>query len=118
MPNQPTPAHEQVDASQLIANYESLLALSGQMRQAAVHGEWDQLISLEQARTRALAALKPLDAAVNLGEAESRQKDQIIEKILIDDSEIRRLTERWMQELQLDMQSNRQERLLLDAYGA
>jgi flagellar protein FliT len=105
-----------MDASQVIMNYESLSALTGQMRDAAVHGEWDQLIGLEQQCSRHVAAMKPVDAAAGLDEPARQRKIQLIKKILADDVEIRDRTEMWMEQLQRIIQSNRHEQCLQQAY--
>lgn len=104
-------------SAQAIANYELLSALTGQMREAAEHGEWDQLVSIEHQCSKLVAAMKPVDAEVKLDEAAHQRKSQLITKILADDAEIRDRTQIWMGQLQLNMQSNRQEQLLLHAYG-
>ncbi len=104
-------------SAQAIANYELLSALTGQMREAAERGEWDQLVSIEHQCSKLVAAMKPVDAEVKLDEAAHQRKSQLITKILADDAEIRDLTQIWMGQLQLNMQSNRQEQLLLHAYG-
>ena|SRR5664280_2176778 len=106
-----------MNSAQVIAAYESLSALMGQMRQAAVRGEWDQLISIEHQCSKLVAAMKPLEAGVMLDEAARQHKNQLINKILADDAEIRHRTQVWMSQLQLSMQSNRQEQRLLHAYG-
>jgi flagellar protein FliT len=106
-----------MSSSQVMANYEALSALTGQMRVAAVRGEWDQLISVEYQRGELVAAMKPLDAEVKLDEAARQHKIQLINKILADDADIRKHTQAWMGQLQLSMQSNRQEQRLLHAYG-
>ena len=105
-------------ASQVIANYESLSALTGQMREAAAHGEWDQLIGIEQQRGKLVAIMKPLDAEVELDEAARQRKNELINQVLAGDGEIRNLTQAWMGQLQLSMQSNSQELRLLKKYGA
>lgn len=115
--NEPMSAHKPMSSSQVIANYESLSALTGQMREAAARGEWDQLIGLEHQCSKLVAAMKPVDAEARLDEAERQLKIQLINKILADDAEIRNLTQVWMSHLQLSMQSNRQEQRLLNAYG-
>jgi flagellar protein FliT len=110
-------AHKPMSALQAIANYELLSALTGQMREAAAHGEWDQLIGIEHQRSELVATMKPIDAGVELDKAARQRKIQLINKILADDAEIRNLTQLWMSQLQLSMQSNRQEQRLLHAYG-
>lgn len=115
--NGSTAEHKPVSASQAIANYELLTALTGQMREAAVHGEWDQLVSIELQRSNLVATMKPVDAEAILDEAARQRKIQLINKIMADDAEIRNLAQAWMSQLQLSIQSNRQEQLLQRAYG-
>ena len=103
--------------TQVITNYETLSALTGQMREAAVQGEWDKLASIEQQCGQQVAAMRPADAAAALDEPARQRKIQLIKKILADDAEIRNRTEVWMGQLQRIMQSNRQEQRLQQAYG-
>lgn len=103
--------------TQVISNYESLSVLTGQMREAAMQGEWDQLIDLEQQCSRHVATMKPVDAVATLDESARQRKIQLIKKILADDAEIRNHTEVWMGQLQRIMQSNRQEQRLQQVYG-
>ncbi len=110
--------HKRANSSQVIANYQLLSALTGQMREAAEHGEWDQLIAIESQCSKLVTTMKPIDAKAELDEATRQRKIQLITKILADDVEIRNNTQVWMHQLQLDMQSNRQEQLLLHVYGA
>jgi flagellar protein FliT len=79
--------------------------------------EWDCLISIEHQRGELVATMKPFDAEVMLDEAARQHKNQLINKILADDAEIRNRAQAWMNQLQLSMQSNRQEQRLLHAYG-
>ena len=106
-----------MNSALVIAGYESLSALTGQMREAAVRGEWNQLISIEHQCSELVATMKPLDAEVMLDEAARQHKIQLINKVLADDAEIRNHIQIWMSQLQLSMQSNRQEQRLLHAYG-
>lgn len=106
-----------MSASQVITNYESLSVLTGQMREAAAQGEWDQLVSLEQQCSQHVAIMKPVDAAVKLDEPARQRKIELIKKILADDAEIRNRTEMWTGQLQRIMHSNRQEQRLQQVYG-
>lgn len=101
----------------IITNYESLSALTAQMREAAVSGEWDQLIDLEQQCRQHVAAMKRADASATLDEPSRQRKVQLIKKILAHDADIRSRTVAWMGQLQRIMQSNRQEQRLQQAYG-
>ncbi len=107
-----------MDNTQVIANYESLSALTSKMLDAALQQKWDALIGLEQQCSQHIAAMKPIDAAAILDEPARQRKIQLIKKILADDAEIRSRTESWMGQLQRIMQSNRQEQRLNKAYGA
>ncbi len=103
--------------NQVIANYESLSRLTAQMREAAVQGEWDRLIEIEQQCRQHVAAIKQADASVILDAPARQRKVQIIKKILAHDADIRSRTVAWMEQLQRIMQSNRQEQRLNRAYG-
>lgn len=103
---------------QTIANYEMLSTLTGQMRDAAEHGEWDKLVSVEQQCRQQVATMKPVDAVATLDESARQRKIQLIKKILEDDAEIRNHTETWMDQMQRIMQSSRQEQRLQQAYGS
>lgn len=101
----------------IIASYESLSAITRQMREAAVQGEWEQLIALEQRCSQHVATIKPADGTVTLDEPSRQRKIQLIKKILADDAAVRDRTVAWMGQLQQIMQSNRQEQRLQRAYG-
>jgi len=102
---------------QVIANYESLSVLTGQMSEAARQGEWDRLIDLEQQCSHQVSSMKPIDAAVALDEPARQQKIRLIKDILSHDAEIRNRTQTWMVQLQRILQSNQQEQKLHRAYG-
>ncbi len=104
-------------SSQVIENYESLSTLTAQMRDAAVRGEWDRLIDLEQQCRRHVDAMKEADATVVLDGPSQQRKMRLIKKILAHDADIRSRTAAWMGQLQRIMQSNRQEQRLQRAYG-
>lgn len=106
-----------MSSCQVITHYESLSALTAQMREAAVQGEWDKLVSIEQQCSQQVAAMKPADTTATLDESARQHKIHLIKKILADDAEIRNRTEKWMGQLQRIMQSNHQEQRLQQAYG-
>lgn len=106
-----------MSASQVIANYESLSLLTAQMREAAVQGEWDRLVDLEQRCRRHVDSMKQADASIRLDEPARQRKVSLIRDILAHDADIRSRTVTWMGQLQRIMQSNRQEQRLQQAYG-
>lgn len=101
----------------IISQYESLSDLTSQMRDAAVQGEWDKLANIQLLCSRQVAAMRPVDTNTALDDFNRQRKIWLIKKILADDAEIRSHTEVWMVQLQRIMQSNSQERRLLQAYG-
>ncbi len=106
-----------MSAAAVVTNYESLSAITEQMRAAANQGEWDKLVDLEKQCSRHVATMKAADAGAKLDESARQRKIQLIKKILADDADIRSHTEVWMGQLQRIMQSNRQEQRLHQAYG-
>lgn len=104
-------------SAQAIANYESLAALTGQMREAAAQGDWERLIGIEHQRRELVAKMQAVDAQVKLDEAARQRKVQLIAAILAEDAGIRDRIQAWMGQLQGEMQSNRQEQRVLKAYG-
>src|SRR5512141_1003718 len=103
--------------SLLIEDYQQLSSITGQMREAAVVGEWDRLISLEKECRRKVEAIKPHDC-VPVNPDERAQKIALLKKILADDADIRNRTETWMEQLQRIMQSARSEQRLQQTYLA
>jgi flagellar protein FliT len=106
-----------MSAPQVIANYETLSALTRQMTVAAKEGEWEHLIDLEQQCSHQVAVMKPLDASSTLDEPDRQNKIRLIKEILANDAEIRNRTQTWMTQLQHILQSNQQEQRLQRAYG-
>ncbi len=107
----------QAVGNQIITNYESLSLLTSQMRDAALHGEWDQLVRLEQQCSQHVVTMKTADAGVELDGPSRLRKIELIKGILADDAVIRSRTEKWIVQLQSIMQSNRHEQRLHQAYG-
>ena len=102
----------------VIENYEFLSSIMGQMRAAAAQGEWDNLVELENQCSRRVETMKATDAATPIDENTRLRKVALIQKILADDKEIRTHTEKWMTQLQRQIQSTGQERRLQQAYSA
>ena len=101
----------------VIQNYQQLSDITSQMRAAAVQGEWDQLVELEQQCSRHVEAMKQQDLAP-IDESIRLQKVALIHKILADDAAIRDQTEPWMAQLQRIMQSSRSEQRVKQAYAS
>jgi flagellar protein FliT len=103
--------------SLLLEDYQRLSGITGQMRAAAIEGEWDRLVSLELECKRKVEEIKPRDTIPSSAD-ERTQKIALLKKILADDADIRSRTEGWMEQLQRIMQSGRSEQRLQQTYLA
>lgn len=101
----------------VIEQYQHLSGITGKMREAATHGEWDKLIELEQQCNQHVSLMKKQNFAAP-DENIRLQKVALINKILADDAMIRDQTQPWMAQLQQNMQSNRNEQRVQHAYGS
>lgn len=101
----------------VIENYQHLSTITEQMRAAAVLGEWDHLVELEQQCSRHVESMKQLDLEP-LDESVRLQKVALIRKILADDAAIRDQTLPWMAQLQRNIQSSRSEQRVKQAYSS
>ena len=102
----------------VIENYEFLSSIIAQMRVAATHGQWDQLVELEKQCSQYIEAMKTQDVDIPPCESARLRKVELIRKILADDAEIRNQTEPWVGQLQRIMQSAGQERRLQQTYSS
>src|SRR5665647_769592 len=102
----------------VIENYEFLSSITAQMRVAATHGLWDQLVELEEQCSRHIEVMKTQDVCIPPNESTRLRKLELIRKILADDAEIRNHTEPWMAQLQRIMHSAGQERRLQQTYSS
>jgi flagellar protein FliT len=100
----------------VIDNYKQLSSLTGQMRMAAMQGEWDHLVELEQQCGQYVALMKQQDL-MPLDESARLQKVALINKILADDAAIRDQTMPWMAELQRKIQGSYREQKVRQAYS-
>jgi len=107
-----------MSAQQVIQAYESLAQLSHQMHAAAELGEWDRLISLEKQSASLVTYLKSAAQTTSPGGENHERQLQLIREILTNDAATCKRTVEWMSQLQLNMQSNRQEQRINQAYGA
>jgi flagellar protein FliT len=100
----------------VINNYQQLSNITGQMRVAAMQGEWDHLAELEQQCSQYVERMKQQDLAP-IDESIRKQKVALINKILADDAAIRDQTLPWMAQLQRNIQGVRSEQRVKQAYS-
>ena len=87
-----------MDAS-LLQYYEAIERASADMLAAARDGHWDEVVKLEGACMVLISQLKHAAHSAQL-DTESRQaKSRIMQRILVNDAEIRHLAEPWLSDL-------------------
>jgi flagellar protein FliT len=83
----------------LLNYYEAIEKASADMLSAAKAGNWDAVVKLEGACVLLISQLKHAARAQPLGPDEAKTKSRIMQRILINDAEIRHLAEPWLQDL-------------------
>ena len=103
---------------QLLNYYEAIERASADMLEAARAGHWDEVVKLEGACVLLISQLKHAaqapaicDAAEQAAAVEAAQtKSRIMQRILVNDAEIRHLAEPWLQDLD-DMMAGKRKTL-------
>ena len=85
--------------SVLLNYYEAIEKASQDMLEAARVGNWDHVVKLEGACALLIAQLKNTAAEKPLKPDEAQLKSRIMQRILINDAEIRQLAEPWLDDL-------------------
>ena len=90
---------------QLLNYYEAIERASADMLAAARDGKWDEVLKLEGACVLLISQLKHAaqEPEAPAGDAQSleaaKAKSRIMQRILVNDAEIRHLAEPWLQDL-------------------
>ena len=79
--------------------YEAIEHASQEMLDAARRGDWDHVVKLESACALLIAQLKRNAGDLPLESEAARLKSKIMQRILINDAEIRQLAEPWLEDL-------------------
>ena len=100
-PNSPISVPDSRDAmnTALLHYYEAIEKASQDMLDAARAGNWDHVLKLEGACALLISQLKSSAARQPLAEDEIQFKSRIMQRILINDAEIRQLAEPWLEDL-------------------
>ncbi len=85
--------------SPLLNYYEAIEQASQDMLDAARTGNWDHVVKLEGACALLISQLKNAAARQPLGADEAQLKSRIMQRILVNDAEIRHLAEPWLEQL-------------------
>jgi flagellar protein FliT len=83
----------------LLNYYEAIEKASQDMLAAARAGNWDHVVKLEGACALLISQLKHAATKQGLGTEEAQLKSRIMQRILINDAEIRQLAEPWLEDL-------------------
>ena len=83
----------------LLYYYEAIEKASSDMLEAARTGNWDHVVKLEGACALLISQLKHAAAKQALGAEEAQLKSRIMQRILVNDAEIRQLAEPWLEDL-------------------
>jgi flagellar protein FliT len=83
----------------LLNYYEAIEKASQDMLEAARVGNWDHVVKLEGACALLISQLKHAATSQGLDSEEAQLKSRIMQRILVNDAEIRQLAEPWLEEL-------------------
>jgi len=83
----------------LLQYYEAIETASHEMLEAARIGDWDRVVKLEGACAVLISQLKHAATQSNLASEEAQLKSRIMQRILVNDAEIRHLAEPWLEQL-------------------
>jgi len=86
--------------SELLQYYEAIERASTDMLEAARDGNWDKVVKLEGACMVLISRLKHAAKAASLDAESSRAKSRIMQRILVNDAEIRHLAEPWLTDIE------------------
>lgn len=101
---------------ELLNYYEAIERASTDMLQAARAGHWDEVVKLEGACVLLISQLKHAardpaggdTAEPAVSRQAARMKSRIMQRILVNDAEIRHLAEPWLQDLEDTLVGRRQ----------
>ena len=85
--------------SVLLNYYQAIEQASQDMLEAARGGKWDEVVKLEGACAVLIAQLKSTAAEHPLPPDEAQLKSRLMQRILLNDAEIRQLAEPWLEDL-------------------
>ncbi|MFT3816214.1 MAG: flagellar protein FliT [Rubrivivax sp.] len=85
--------------AELLSYYEAIEQASCDMLAAAKAGDWDAVVRLEGACVLLISQLKHAARMNPLDQDAARSKARIMQRILVNDAEIRHLAEPWLQDL-------------------
>ena len=94
-----TYTQKKIMSTKLLNYYEAIEKASADMLAAARSGNWDEVVKLEGACAVLIAQLKNAAQNSQLMQNEAKEKSRSMQRILLNDAEIRHLAEPWLEEL-------------------
>jgi flagellar protein FliT len=85
---------------ELINYYKAIEQASADMLAAARLGDWDQVVKLEGACVLLISQLKEAARCAQLDTETAKAKSRILQRIVVNEGELRNLTEPWLPELE------------------
>jgi flagellar protein FliT len=86
-------------STNVLSYYEAIEQASADMLNAARAGDWNQVVKLEGACVLLISQLKQAARDTALPQDEARLKSRIMQRILVNDAEVRNLAEPWLHDL-------------------
>jgi flagellar protein FliT len=93
------PTQTTLMSTTLLNYYEAIEKASAEMLDAARTGNWDEVVKLEGACAVLIAQLKNAAQSRQLQQNEAKEKSRIMQRILLNDAEIRYLAEPWLEDI-------------------
>ncbi len=93
--------------TELLSYYEAIEQASVDMLSAARCGNWDEVVKLEGACVLLISQLKHAARSSAVDGEAAKLKSRIMQRILVNDAEIRHLAEPWLQDLDDTMAGRR-----------
>ncbi|MFM7531788.1 MAG: flagellar protein FliT [Rubrivivax sp.] len=85
--------------TELMTYYEAIERASADMLAAARTGNWDQVVKLEGACVLLISQLKRAAKSQPIDGETAKAKSRIMQRILVNDAEIRHLAEPWLADI-------------------
>jgi flagellar protein FliT len=101
-----------------VGRYQALAAITRAMLAAARAEDWDNLVALEATCAAMVKSLQQGEMLAPLSSQQEERKATLIEQMLADDGELRRLVAARMAQLSNQLHSTSTERKLVRAYEA
>lgn len=100
----------------ILACYDEIAAASSAMLACAREGDWDGLVESEAKVAAIVARLQSLGDWPRMSADAQKRKMQILRKVLAEDSEIRSLTQSWLNTLETFLTGRNAQRKVVQAY--